>query len=128
MASSSDSITENDISSVLFAPVSLEVVKSALKEEFPEEKVYIYTSGYNGARTVHLRGDEVDFEGYPDSTDGSGEDSDYLLNGMIAGEADAAALKAQSIFTRLMDSGMTVQFEVYDSVGNRLVEQKPTRR
>ena len=128
MADDSDSITENDISSVLSAPVNLEAVESALKEEFPEDKVYIYTSGYNSARTVHLQGDDADFEGYPDSADGTGEDSDYLFNGMIAGEPNAVVLKAKSIFTRLMNAGMTVQYEIYVYTGNTLVEQKPTRR
>jgi alkanesulfonate monooxygenase SsuD/methylene tetrahydromethanopterin reductase-like flavin-dependent oxidoreductase (luciferase family) len=118
----------NVVSSVLFAPVSLSKVEEALKKQFPEAKVSIYTSGYNGAMTIHLQSDDADFEGYPDSTEGSGSDSDYLFNGSIEGEPDAVVAKAQSLFARLMDAGMTVQYEVYDSTGNVLVEQQQTRR
>lgn len=119
---------ENDVFSVLSAPVKLAAVETALKAAFPDAKVYIYTSGYNGAKTIHLRSDDADFEGYPDSTDGTGEDSDYLFNGAIDGDSDAAVAKARSIFTRLTDAGMTVQYEVYDPAGKTLIEQKPTQR
>jgi hypothetical protein len=118
--------TKANVLSVLFAPVSLSIVEDALKKEFPESKVTIYTSGYNGAKTIHLRSEDADFEGYPESTEGSGGDWDYLLNGSIGGGPDAAVAKAQRLFAQLLDSGMTVQFEVYDSTGTALFEQKST--
>lgn len=118
----------NDVSSVLFAPVSLPVVEVALKTEFPDAKVTIYTSGYSGAKTIHLRSGNADFEGYPESTGGTGSDSDYLFNGAISGSPDAAVAKAQRLFSHLTDSAMIVQYEVYDSTGTALFEQKPTRR
>ncbi len=128
MTSTSNSLDENDIFSVLSAPVKLIPVETALKAEFPNANIRIYTSGYNGAKTTHLAGVGADVEGYPQSTDGNGEDSDYFLNGAIYGESAAAVAKAQSMFARIADAGMTVQFEVYDPDGNTLIEQKPTRR
>jgi len=127
MTSNSNS-PENGVFSVLSAPVKLAVVEAALKEEFPDAEVSVYTSGYNGAKTIHLRSDSADFEGYPDSTDGTGEDSDYLFSGAINGESDVAVVKAQNFFSRLASAGMTVQYEVYDPAGKTLIEQKPTER
>lgn len=123
-----DRIDEFEISSVLFATFSLFSVKQILEQEFPSSKVSIYTSGYNGAKTIHVRGDDSDFEGYPDSTDGAGTDSDYLLNGTIEATADASVAKAKSLFSRLTDAGIDVQYEVCDPNGVTLFEQKPTKR
>ena len=116
------------VSSVLFTPVSLSTVEAALRMEFPDAKITILTSGHSGAKTIQLRSDGADFESYPDSSEGTGIGSDYLFNGTIDGEPDAVVTKAQSLFARLMDAGMTVQYEVYDSTGNALVEQQQTRR
>lgn len=127
MKSNSNSL-ENIVFSVLSAPVKLAAVVMALRAEFPDANVYIYRSGYNGAKTIHLHSDDAELEGYPDSTEGTGENSDYLFNGAIDGDSDAVVAKVQSIFTRLTDAGMTVQYEVYAPASNTLIEQKPTQR
>lgn len=123
----SDRIGEFKISSVLFAPFSLFSVKKILEDEFPLAKVSIYTSGYNGAKTIHVRGDDCDFEGYPESSDGAGTDSDYLFNGSIESTAAASVAKAKQLFSKLIDAGIDVQYEVYDPNGTTLFEQNPTR-
>ena len=120
-------VYEFEISSVLFAPFSLPSVKQVLEEEFPAANVSIYTSGYNGAKTIHVRADDVDFEGYPDCTDGDGADSDYLFSGAIESTADASVSKVKQLFARLTEAGIEVQFEVYDPMGTTLFEQRPTR-
>ncbi len=112
-----------DVSSVLFAPVSLSKVEEALKIVFPGAKLSIYPSGYNGTKTIHLWSDDADFEGYPDSVEGTGSDSDYLFNGSIGGQTDMVVAKIQNLFDQLTNTGMTVQYEVYDSIGNVLVER-----
>ena len=119
---------ENDVSALIFAPVKISVLEDALKEVFPEAKVSKYTSGFSGAETLHLRGDVADFEGYPDSTDGTGSDSDYLLNGMIEGDVEVAVAKAKKLFARIIEAGMKVQYEVYDPAGDTIIEQKSTGR
>jgi hypothetical protein len=116
----------NNVYSVLLAPVNLIAIEAALKEEFPQAEVYIYTSGYNGAKTIHLRSDDADFEGYA-SADGDESESDFLFNGFLDGDADQAVSKAKSMFERLGSAGVAARYEVYDREGRPAFEKETKR-
>jgi hypothetical protein len=116
----------NNVYSVLLAPVNLSAIEAALQEEFPQAEVYIYTSGYNGAKTIHLRSDDADFEGYA-LADGDESDSDFLFNGFLDGDTDQAVSKAKSMFGRFGSAGVAAQYEVYDREG-RLAFDKESKR
>lgn len=113
----------NNVYSVLLAPVDLIAMKAALQQEFPEAKVYISTSGYNGAKKIHLRSGDADFEGYA-STDGDESDSDFLFNGPLDGDIAQAVSKARSMFDRLGSAGVAVRYEIYDREGRPAFERE----
>ena len=89
----------NNVYSVLFAPVDLSKVEDALKLEFPEAEVSIYTSGFSGSKTIRLAGNNADFDCVPDSL-GSGRNSDFLLSGRISCEIAEVVEKAKRLFIR----------------------------
>ena len=111
----------NNISSVFFAPVNLELLRELLQQEFPNAKVYIYTSGYDGAKTLYVRSDMVDFEGYPESVE---TEPNYLFNGYLAGSDAEVVANANHIFTLIKNRGVSVQYEVYDSSGEEIFSRE----
>lgn len=122
-----------EIHSVLPAPIEPVAVQQVLKNVFPEAKVTIYTSSYSGATTIRVSGDNVDdgfgrgsvdLDGYPDSIDGDGKRSDYLLNGEIQSTAKNAVAIARRLVARLAKLGMDVQLEVYADDGTPLFDTK----
>lgn len=118
---------EFKIYSVLFSPFSLFSVKQVLEHEFPDAKISIETSQHDGSKRIHVRADDADFEGCPESTGGAEAAADYLFNGCIALTADASVAKAKQLFSRLASAGIEVAYEVYDPNGTTLFEQRPTR-
>lgn len=117
-----DQTYECDVFSIMTGPIDISAVEQVLKKEFPAARVSIYTSGYSGARTIHVQSDDVDFEGYPENTDGNGADSDYFFNGAIEATVEVAVAKAQQLFSSLVEAGIRVTYEVYDPHGTTLFE------
>jgi len=109
----------NNVYSTLTAPVDLELAVTILKEVFPEAHVGIYTSGYNGAKTIHVDSDDADFEGYPTS---DGARSDYLFNGGVAGSDAEVIAKVRQIAERFKDAGFRMSIEAYDTRGEMICD------
>ncbi len=110
----------NNVYSTISFPVDLKLAERLLKEEFPNAKVWIYTSGYNGAKTLHVDSETADFEGYP----ASDSRPDYLFNGGLAGDDAEVVAKVSSIFQRFDDAGLQLTIEAYGS-DNELICRLP---
>lgn len=117
----------NNVYSVLSGPVDLQVLKAVLEPEFPGAEIRIRTSGYDGARTIYVRSESADFEGYAGTNVSEVEKAkpDYLFNGFLAGDIEQVVLQAKQVFGRVSEAGIRVQFEVYDRSGNAAFEQRP---
>jgi hypothetical protein len=89
----------------------VQMVLEASQRARPWERAYIYTSGYSGARTVHLRSESAWFDS--DQID----ERKHLFNGAVAGEVRDIV----SLLTRMSRefelSGVGHSFEVYDAEG-----------
>jgi len=107
----------NNVYSTIDAPVNVELAETVLKQEFPNAKVWIYKSGYNGAKTLHVDSDDADFAGYPMSDDTT---PSYLLNGGLAGDDELVISKIQAILRRFESQGFTMSIEAYDSEGEAI--------
>ena len=102
----------NNVYSTIAAPVDVELAERVLTQEFPNAKVWIYTSGYNGAKTLHVASDSADFEGYPKSDDSN---PSYLFNGGLAGNGDQILAKIESILRSFESAGFRMSIEAYDA-------------
>ena len=121
---SSDLPDSNNVYSVIDSPVNVELAESVLKQEFPNAKVSIYTSGYNGAKTLHVDSDDADFEGCPMSDD---RNPSYLFNGGLSGDDAKVVAKIESILRRFESAGFSMSIEAYDSE-KKLIGEFTTNR
>jgi hypothetical protein len=112
---------QNNIAGTIIGPVDLDVAVRVLTEEFGVGNVGVYTSGYNGAKTLHVDSETADLEGHT-VTDDPG--SDYLVTGALAG----ANADIVSCFSRLVASlkaaGVAAQFEVYDQADEMIYDSR----
>ncbi|MDA7980746.1 MAG: hypothetical protein MPJ50_18475 [Pirellulales bacterium] len=110
----------NNVYSTISYPVDLKLAKRLLKEEFPDAKVWIYTSGYNGAKTLHVDSETADFEGYPEFDDGP----DYLFNGTLCRRLCRGSCKGHFHVPTFRDAGLQLSIEAYGS-DNELICRLP---
>lgn len=114
----------NNVYSSIASPVNLKLAEKLLKEEFPDARVWIKTSGYNGAKSLHIRSEIADFEGYPESEVAY---PSYLFNGGLAGDDSVVASRVSSLYKRFHDAGLQFSIEAYDSANGLICEfpEKP---
>jgi hypothetical protein len=80
-----------------------------LKPITEDGKAYIYRSGYNGAKTLHLRTDWADLDSEPLENSRI-----HLFNGAVAGTLEQAAAFVQRVAELFSSVGAEYALEVYD--------------
>ena len=109
----------NNIYSTIKGPIDFEQAEKILMRVFPKAKVWVKTSKYKGAKTLHVQSDEADFEGYPM---GDGKGSDYLFNGALAGSEAQIIEKIKLIHQSFEQGGFSMTIEAYDNDNELVVE------
>ena len=108
----------NNVYGVLKPPVKLKVVLAGATSVHQWGKAHIYVSGYDGARTIHLRSESADFDSNPI---GSGE---HLFNGAVGGTPDEVIAFVKRLSEAFTERGVAHQLEVYDA-DRQLVAEFP---
>lgn len=111
----------NNVYGHVVAPHSLEAVLRAVRPLAAGGQAWIKVSGYDGAPTLHLETDSLDFQTTP-----LGEGR-HLFNGGVGGTAGEVIALVENLSRALSAAGVEHAFEVYDEDQNllRLVPAVP---
>lgn len=99
----------NNVSGIITAPDGLEPVLRAVAPSVTDGRVWIYRSQFNGAETLRLQSESVDFESTP-----LGEVQQHLFNGGVAGTLDEVCSFICQLSYSLFQAGIEHSFEIYD--------------
>jgi hypothetical protein len=103
----------NNVYSIITAPEGMEPVLRAIKGLAAGGRASIYQSGYNGAETLRLRSDRVDFESVP-LEDGV----QHLFNGGVGGSLEEVVDFVRALSEALHQARIEHRFEIYDEDQN----------
>lgn len=101
----------NNVYGILFCNSSLKKPYKILRDRLglTEAEVYLYKSQFDGAESLKVRTDIYDLE-----TDKTDRDSEYLLNGEVAGETAEVITRIKEIADVLNLNNYRCHFEIYD--------------
>jgi hypothetical protein len=111
----------NNVYGSLFAPDGLEIILDVIKPLLLDGKVYIYTSQFNSAKTLHLLSEHVDFGSEPLEND------KHLFNGFVDGTLEDVKNFVSLLSKALKSINIRHSFEIYDE-NQELVEQLNSER
>lgn len=100
----------NNVYGIIMAPEGLEPSLQAIKHLVPGGRASIYRSGYNGAETLRLCSQRVEFESDP-LEDGV----QHLFDGGVSGSLEEIVEFVQQLSKSLQTAGTKRHFEVYDA-------------
>ncbi len=98
----------NNVYGQLYGLDGLAIVRDVATAVSGIEKVSIYVSGFDGAETLTIAGERIDFESQSLGA------SQHLLNGGVAGTVDEVIRFVRSLSRALTDAGVEHSFEVYN--------------
>lgn len=104
----------NNVYGHVISSRGLDDVLRAVQPLVAEGRAWIYVSGYDGARTLHLQTDSLDFESTPLDT------GTHLLNGGVGGTLEEVLAVVEAMSEKLSLAGIEHSFEVYDEARNLL--------
>jgi hypothetical protein len=102
-----------DIYGLITAPQGMLPVLRAVRHLAAGGQASIYRSGYNGAETLRLRSDGVEFESDP-LKDGV----HHLFNGGVGGSLEEVVGFIRTLSEALQTAGIEHRFEIYDEDQN----------
>jgi hypothetical protein len=105
----------NNVCGIVTAPNGLQPVLKAINTAFADCRAYIKRSQFNGAETLHVRGESIDFDSDPLS-----EESKHLFNGGVGGAPQRVVELMQKLSNAFSAAGIEHSLEVYD--GEKLVQ------
>src|SRR5687768_17562030 len=98
----------NNVWGILTAPQGMEPVLHAVEHLVARGRASIRRSGYNGAETLRLSTDQVDFESTP-LEDGH----QHLFSGGVAGSPEDVVAFIQALSNALHKAGIEHSFDPY---------------
>lgn len=102
----------NNVYGHVVTPAGLSPVLAAVRPLASGGRVWLKTSGYDGATTLHLETDTLDFATTP--LDGER----HLFNGGVAGSTAEVVVLVESLSAALSAARVEHSFEVYDAAQN----------
>ncbi len=103
----------NNVCGIITAPQGMQPVLRVVERLFAGGRASIYRSGYNGAETLRLRSDRVEFESDP-IEDGS----QHLFSGGVSGSPEEVVGIVRALSEALAKAGIEHRFEIYDEDQN----------
>jgi len=97
----------NNVCGILTAPDGLVPVLRAIEATVTDGRVWIYRSQFNGAETLRLQSESVDFESTP-----LNEGHQHLFNGGVAGTLDEVCSVVCQLSFVLSEAGIEHSFEI----------------
>ena len=108
----------NNVYGTITAPQGLEAVLRAVQQVVSGGRAYINRSQFNGAETLHLRSESIDFE-----SDHLGDGVQHLFSGGVDGSLEEVIGFVRALSESLSRSGIEHSFEIYDD--QQLVQRVP---
>ncbi len=109
----------NNVYGIITAPQGLQPILRAVEQVAGSGRAYIYRSQFNGAETLHLRSESVNFK-----SDYLDDGIRHLFNGGVGGSLEEVLGFVRALSESLSRSGIEHSFEVYED-DQHLVQRIP---